>query len=362
MAVGVTVPMLLLASFIEESVGAQVRMNLLTSMWRNGAARGAVILVAIILSMRWFPATAPKVLGAGLMLLFASNLYREWKTYVRPTRTLYAIYGIRTQRFLKRIKRVPPDVPFLYGVALMLATVWMALMAFQASTTSMISFGIVFGGMIAFAALRQVSTAIRLLVKLTWSRTIGKIAYAGALSIAYCIGRGDAIATARELTHADAKYFPTFVGVMSGPYTVLRMLQFASLLMVVCAVLALLAAWPRAIGRMLRGVMLVRVHSRPRNVGKAEPILPDAISFFTPVGLMFIAICLIKLPEPAISMLQRYEVSAHVLARAEYVDDGACKNIPAGVRTQHLGDGRVSVLKYNGRALEFAQATCERVP
>ncbi|CAJ2904475.1 Uncharacterised protein [Burkholderia pseudomallei] len=337
-------------------------MDLLASMWRNGTARGAVILFAMILSMRWFPATATKLFGAGLMLLFAINLYREWKTYVRPTRTLYAIYGIRTRRFLKRIKRVPPDVPFLYGIALMLATVWMALMAFQASGAPMISFGMVFGGMIAIAALRQVSTAIRTLVKLTWSRTIGKITYAGALSIAYCIGRGDAIATARELTHADAKYFPTFIGFMSGPYTILRMLQFASLLMVVCAVLALLAAWPRAIGRMLRCVVLVRVRPRPRNVENAEPILPDALSFFTPVGLVFIAICLVKLPESAISMLQRYELPAHVLARTEYVDDGACKNIPAGVRTQHLGDSRVSVLKYNGQTPEFSQAACERVP
>lgn len=335
-------------------------MNLLTSMWRNGTTRGAVVLFSLILSMRWFPVIAPKVIGAGIMLVFAINLYREWKTYVRPTRTLYAIYVIRTQRFLKRMKRVPPDVPFLYGIALMLATVWIALMVFQANGAPMSSFGMVFGVMIAVAALRQVSTAIRTLVKLTWSRTIGKIAYAGALSIAYWIGRGDAIVTARELTHADAKYFPTFVGVMSGPYTIFRMLQFASLLMVVCAVLTLLATWPRAIGRMSRGFAPARVLSRPRNVGKAEPILPDAIPFLTPVGLVFIAIGLAKLPEPAISMLQRYELPAYVLARTEYVDDGACKNIPPGVQTQHLGDGLVSVLKYNGQTPEFSQATCER--
>ena len=337
-------------------------MNLLTFMRRNRTTRGAVVLFSLILSMRWFPVAAPKVIGAGLMLLFAINLYREWRTYVRPTRTLYVIYGIRTQRFLKRMKRVPPDVPFLYGIALMLATVWMVLMVFQASGVPMTSFGMVFGGMIAIAALRQVSTAIRTIVKLTWSRTIGKIAYAGALSIAYCIGHGDAIATARELTHADAKYFPTFVGVMSGPYTIFRMLQFASLLMAGCAVLALLATWPRAIGRMLRDSAPVRVLSRPRNVRKEEPILPDAIPFFTPVGLVFIAIGLAKLPEPAISMLQRYELPAHVLARTEYVDDGACKNIPAGVRTQHLGDGLVSILKYNGQTPEFSQAACERAP
>jgi hypothetical protein len=337
-------------------------MNLLISMWRNGTTRGAVILFAMILSMRWFPVTAPKVIGAGLMLLFAINLYREWKTHVRPTRTLYAIYGIRTRRFLKRMKRVPPDVPFLYGIALMFATVWMALMAFQVGGAPMISFGMVLGGMIAVATLRQVSTAIRTLVKVTWSRTIGKITYAGALSIAYCIGRGDAIAAARELTHADAKYFPTFVGVMSGPYTILRMLQFASLLMAVCAVLTLLAAWPRAIGRMLRNFAPFGVLSRSRHVGKTEPILPDAIPFFTPVGLMLIAVGLAKLPEPAISMLQRYELPALVLASTEYVDDGACKNIPAGVRTQHLGDGLVSVLKYDGQTPVFSQASCERAP
>jgi hypothetical protein len=335
-------------------------MNFLASMLRNGTTRGALILLAMVLSMRWFPVTAPKVLGAGILLLFAINLFRELKTYVRPTRTLYAIYGIRSQRFLKRMKRVPPDVPFLYGIALMLATGWMALMAFQASGTPMTSFGVVVGAMIAIASLRHVSTAVRTLVKLTWSRTIGKIVYAGALSIAYCVGRGDAIAMARELTHADAKYFPTFVGVMSGPYTILRMLQFASLLMVVCAVLVLFAAWPRMIGRMLAGVVPLRDLLRRRDAGKAEPILPDAISFFTPIGLVFIAAGLAMLPEPAISMLRRYEVPAHVLARTEYVDDGACKNIPAGVRTQHLSDGLVSVLKHNGQTPEFSQATCER--
>lgn len=335
-------------------------MDLLTSMWRNGTTRGAVILFAMILSMRWFPIIAPKVLGTGLMLLFAIGLYREWKAYVRPTRTLYAIYCIRAQRFLKRMKRVPPDVPFLYGIALMAATVWLVLMVFRASGAPMNSFGMVLGGTISIAALRQVSTAIRTLVKVTWSRTIGKIVYAGALSMAYCIGRGDAIATARELTHADAKYFPTFIGVMSGPYTIFRMLQFASLLMVACAVLALLAAWPRAIGRILRDFAPFRVLSRPRKVGTAEPILVDAIPFFTPIGLVFVAVGLAKLPEPAISMLQRYELPAQVLAQTEYVADGACKNIPAGVRTQHLGDGLVSVLKYNGRTPEFSQATCER--
>lgn len=334
-------------------------MNLLTSMWRNGTTRGALILLAMVLSMRWFPVTAPKVLGAGILLLFAINLFRELKTYVRPTRTLYAIYRIRTQRFLKRVKRVPPDVPFLYGIVLMLATGWMALIAFRASGTPMTSFGLVLAGMIGIASLRHVSTAVGTLVKLTWSRTIGKIAYAGALSIAYCIGRGDAIATARELTHADAKYFPTFVGVMSGPYTIFRMLQFASLLMVVCAVLVLFAAWPRVIGRMLAGVAPVRVLLRRRDAGEPEPVLPDAISFFTPIGLMFIAVGLAMLPEPAISTLRRYEVPAHVLAHTEYVDDGACKNIPVGVRTQHLSDGLVSVLKYNGQTPEFFQATCE---
>ncbi|MFP3184051.1 MAG: hypothetical protein RXS25_25380 [Paraburkholderia sp.] len=91
-------------------------------------------------------------------------------------------------------------------------------------------------------------------------------------------------------------------------------------------------------------------------------LLSDAIPFFTPVGLIFIAIGLAKLPEPAISVLQRCELPAHVLARTEYVDDGACKNIPAGVQTQHLDNGLVSILKYNRQIPEFSQATCERAP
>jgi Na+/H+-dicarboxylate symporter len=87
-------------------------MNLLTSMWRNGTTRGALIVLAMVLSMRGFPVTAPKVLGAGILLLFAINLFRELKTYVRPTRTLYAICRIRTQRFLKRVKGCPPMYRF----------------------------------------------------------------------------------------------------------------------------------------------------------------------------------------------------------------------------------------------------------
>lgn len=89
--------------------------------------------------MRCFPSAGAKAFRAMVMLFFATGLYQEWKVYVRPVRTLYVIHGIRARRFLKRLGRIPSDVPFLYGIVLMLSlarTAWIAFFSPGASAVS----------------------------------------------------------------------------------------------------------------------------------------------------------------------------------------------------------------------------------
>ncbi|MDR6470974.1 hypothetical protein J2777_004714 [Paraburkholderia graminis] len=335
-------------------------LEVVSLLWRNGRARGALFIIIALLVLHYFPANVGKMLGAGLVLFLAVGLYREWKEYLRPVRTLYVIHGIRARRFVKRLARIPPDVPFLYGIALMLSLAGTVLGAFMKPTESAMSFMIATEWIIGLGAFRHGLVAIRTIAKLTWSGTLGKLLYASLFSVALWLGRSDAAAAVRQLTHADAKYFPIFVGVMSGPYSIFRMLQFGSALISVCAVLLLFASWPRIIGRMLRTGLSRQRLSQGNDEHRRRNVLPDAISLLTPVGLLLVASQLLELPQLGIAALQKFSAPALVLARTEYVDDRACKNIPTGVLTQHLGDKQVSVLTIENGTPVFSQSACDQ--
>jgi hypothetical protein len=334
-------------------------METFLSVWRNGTARGAIILVSMMFVIRCFPSNGIKVVSAMFVLYFATNLYVEWREYFRPTRTLYAIHIIRTKRFLKRLRRTPPDVPFIYGFAFMLMLIWIALASFIKPGAFVVPVVSVFQWTVGVGSLRQGSVAIRTVAKLTWSRVSGKAIYGGALFIAIWLGRGDAAATVRELTHADAKYFPTFIGVMAGPYAVLHMMQLGSILIIFCALLLFLASWPRMISRTYQSVK--RHWDSGAGAGRSE-MLSDAMTFFTPIGLMVVGVKLVTLPALGITEIKKYDIPAFILAKTEYVADGACANLPANVETQHLSNDRVSVLGASGSALTFSKTICTPSP
>lgn len=331
----------------------------LTTLSIRRAVRGIVFVVFAFAVIRIFPAYGAKVVGAALVALFGAKLFSEWKTYLRPTRTLYSIHWMRTRRFLKRLGRVPPDVPLLYGVVLMFALAWIIVLAFKRPGTVALPFENVLEWVLALGALRHGSFALRTIVRLTWSKTIGKVGWAAVLSVSIWLGRSDAAAAAREITHADAKYFPTFVGVMSGAYATFRVFQFCSLLLLVCAMLMFFASCPRILMKMWRNAWRPGNFGLERNGARDVLTMPDAIAFFTPVGLVVVAQFLLTFPAAGVGFLQLYSLPAVVLAHTEYVDDKACKNLPDVTKTQYIGGNRVSVLKVVGQTWTFSQAPCE---
>lgn len=192
--------------------------------------------------------------------------------------------------------------------------------------------------------------------------------------MALWLGRSDACEVVRELTHADAKYFPTFVGLMSSLYVFLRMMQFGMLLVSVCAMLLLIAVMPRLILGVVRGHFRglrtglftssvggstngVQVQS---NRSEYQPMLPELIALLTPIGLSVVALHLFSLPDSGMNLLKTYNVPAQILVATEYVADGDCSNIAADEKTVHLGDALVSIVSEDSGQPVFSKVTCNR--
>jgi hypothetical protein len=336
--------------------------------------RGTAILVSVVCAIRLFPVTGPKVLAVLFLVPLLSKLFDEWKVYIRPFRKLTGINRIRARRALKRLRRVPPDVPLLYGSVAMLVLVWMGASVFFKPLASAMSVVHVIIIVVSVGAIRHGFSTIKTVAKWTWSRAIGKVLYAGAFSIALWLGRSDASEVVRELTHADAKYFPAFVGLMSSLYLFFRMMQFGMLLVSVCAMLLLIAIMPRLIFGVVRGnfrglragLFMSSDNGSPNGsqvqsqTSEYQQTLPELISLLTPIGLSVVALQLYSLPDWGMSMLQNYNVPARILVATEYVADGDCSNVAANVKTAHLGDSLVSLVSEDSGQPSFSKQVCKR--
>jgi hypothetical protein len=348
--------------------------DILISMFVDIRVRGVAILLSAVFLVRLFPVTGPKVLAVLLLVPLLSKLFDEWRVYIRPFRKLMGINRIRAGRALKRFRRVPPDVPLLYGAVAMLMLVWMGVSVFYRPLAGKVSMANAMAVVVSVGAIRHGFSAIKTVAKWAWGRAVGKVLYVGAFSMALWLGRSDACEVVRELTHADAKYYPTFVGLMSSLYVLLRMMQFGTLLVSVCAMLLLIAVMPRLILGVVRGHFqgartrlftwsVAGSTNRAQvqnNRDEYQPMLPELIALLTPIGLSVVALQLYSLPDWGVSLMKAYNVPARILVATEYVADGDCSNVAADEKTVHLGDALVSIVSGDSGQPVFSKVTCNR--
>jgi len=348
----------------------------LLSATQPKAGRLFILIVSLLAAFRLLPSGwAIKGVVALLLVSVLWKIFVEWQSVLPAFYRMVIRRFMRLMRTLRPLHRVPPDVPVFYGLAMMYLTLWVALLILQRSplvpsTAEML----ILGSLISFGALRHSYAMIRTVAKWSWSKSFGKVAYGVVTAICLALAHADATRMTRRLTHADAKYFPSFMGLLSSWYGLLNLVQCAAAIMASCALLLLLTNIPSLflrnacnqlpfpLHRVGGGLSLwwrrIRFGCSPAPVLTEKPYLRDVVDLLTPLGLVCFAALLSTAPAKIMSAGETKPFLAQLLFRMEYTADGDCPNVKDNMPTVHLDGDFVSVATFAEGKLNAIRMVC----
>ncbi|AJK50734.1 hypothetical protein BGL_2c26800 [Burkholderia plantarii] len=271
------------------------------------------------------------------------------------------------------LRKLPPDVPVLYGAVMMYLIARLILttlhwMPWIGSTYEMFCVGVV----TSIAALRHAHLILSRIAKWSWGKVLGKTLYAMSTAVCLAVGTSQAIRTTRLLTHADAKYFPSFVGLLSSWYVVLNFVRCAAIFLAVCGAILILINLPSLLLRSVREWFKFIPEEKTDRVfiwwrrvrfgRRGDPVLQgrylrDVIELFTPAALLGIATVIVAAPESISDAQATGIILNQTLFAMEYTADGGCPAV--GNRpTVHLDRDFVSTGVLVGDRLITTRQEC----
>ncbi|WP_144113006.1 hypothetical protein [Paraburkholderia sp. BCC1886] len=228
----------------------------------------------------------------------------------------------------------------------------------------------------AFGACRHGYATFKTIARWWWSKALGKILYLSATAFCVWLGHADATRITRSLAHADAKYFPSFVGLLSSCCFCLRFMQCVAALVFLCALAQFSLNFPRLVlrntgnsfswwraggpGKLHRWWRRIRDGSNVvsnRNI-IAGPRLRELSELFTPIALLIVSVTLVVAPQELMNGSVAHDSLMRILAAMEYTADGSCTDIPDDIPTVHVDEGYVSVVKQVNGEPRFTRQVC----
>ncbi|WP_124454198.1 hypothetical protein [Burkholderia sp. Bp8992] len=313
------------------------------------------------------------LVGTALFSFMLWELFVEWRRFLPPFRRMMLKRVMRIMKALRPLRKLPPDVPVLYGAVMMymiarliLATLhWMPLFG---SMYEMFCIGVV----TSIAALRHAHLILARIAKWSWGKTLGKALYALSTAVCIAVGAAQAIRTTRLLTHADAKYFPSFVGLLSSWYVVLNFVRCAAIFLAVCGAILILINLPSLLLRSVRAWFKFLPKERTNTVfiwwrrvrfgRRGDPALQgrylrDIIELFTPMALLGLATVIVAAPESIAGARATAIILNQTLFAMEYTADGGCPAV-GNLPTVHLDRDFVSTGVLVGNRLITMRQEC----
>lgn len=315
-----------------------------------------------------------RLLSATLFGAMLWKLFVEWRRFLPAFRKMLLRRVMRVMKSLRPHRQFPPDVPVLYGAVMMYMIVRVMLISQQwAPPLGSLHEMVVIGVVIAIGALRHAHLILTRIAKWSWGKILGKGLYAISTAICVAMGTAEAVRTTRILTHADAKYFPSFLGLLSSWYVVLNFVRCAAIFLVICGVILLLINLPSLFFRTVRawftfvpkdGANRMFIWWRRVRFGRhGDPALfqgrylRDLVELFTPMALIGVAGLIVAAPES----IAKAQVTATVLNQTlfvmEYTADGGCPAV-GNLPTVHLDRDYVSTGMLVGGRLIATRQEC----
>lgn len=339
---------------------------------RDTKLRNGLILLFPLLAAWAMLRTAPRLLQILLIGAVIALIVVELRPHFRRSQRFFGIKSVQLSRSIAKLRRVPPDVPICYGAAAISMLFSLGVLATGKAPRSFTLGSHIAMALVALGTIRYGASVVAVIAKWAWSRAAGKTAYAAAFSIAVWLAGSDAAQFIRYLTRAEAKYFPSFFGLMSSVHLFFRALQFWAALLLCCACVLMLWAlaklvlgfaqlhWRQAVEQYRRlGSPLGQAVGGSRS-WTYEPLLPQLMALLMPLGVAIVGGTLYGAAQWGMEALHASPIAARLLAEMEYAADGDCANLSPDAKTVHLGDKYVSTLTEDGGQFVFGKQVCRR--
>ncbi|NIE57340.1 MULTISPECIES: hypothetical protein [unclassified Burkholderia] len=343
---------------------------------RRPGVRLAVSFAGLMIAMKivaygW----GARLTGAALFGFVLWGLYSEWRRFLPAFRRMMVRRTMRIMKALRPLRQLPPDVPVIYGAVMMYMIIRVILVALQLTPPRHSASELFFIGLaISIGALRHAHLIVARIAKWSWGKVLGKALYAVSTAVCVAVGAAQAIRMTRLLTHADAKYFPSFLGLLSSWYVILNFVRCAAIFLAVCGLVLLLINLPSLFLRSMRGWFAHIPQDRANRIffwwrrvrlGRSgDPAimqgryLRDVVELFTPIALMVVAAAIISAPESIAKAQATEAILNQALFAMEYTADGGCPAIQGNLPTVHLDRDFVSTGVLVGNRLVTTRQEC----
>ncbi|WP_207005683.1 hypothetical protein [Trinickia mobilis] len=319
-----------------------------------------------------------KLLGAALFIMILWEMSSEWRGYLPAFRRTLFRRMMRIMKALRPLRKLPPEVPVLYGAVMMYMIVRIALASqhWLSPLPSTYETAVI-GLAISVGALSHTHSILARVARWSWSKVLGKALYAVATAACVAIGTADATRMTRLLAHADAKYFPSFLGLLSSWYVVLDFVRCIAVFLFACGLILLLINLPSLFLRFARNYVrflpntgtnrLFLLWRRMRFGRSTDPALAqgkyirDVVELFTPLALLILASLVINAPDWIMKAQPTGMILDQTLLAMEYTADGGCPNVLGNLPTVHLDGDFVSVATVVNGRLSTTRQTCHIV-
>jgi hypothetical protein len=224
---------------------------------RRPNARLAVSFAGLVIALKVMSyGWGIRILSATMVLYILWEMSIEWRRLLPAFQLTIFRRSMRVMKALRPLHKLPPEVPVLYGAVMMYMIARVALASQRwisplPSTyeAAILSLAVLIG------ALRHTQSILARIAKWSWSKFIGKALYVVATAVCVAMGTADATRTTRLLTHADAKYFPSFLGLLSSWYVVLNFARCIAIFLFACGLVLFLINLPSLFLRFVRGYL-----------------------------------------------------------------------------------------------------------
>lgn len=282
---------------------------------------------------------------------------------------------MRVMKSLRPLHELPPDVPVIYGGIMMYVIARMAVapqfsISPLLSTYEMTSVGVA----ISIGALRHTHLILARIAKWSWSKVLGKTLYIISTTICVAVGAAEATRITRHIVHADAKYFPSFLGLLSSWLVILNFVRCIAIFLVVCGVVLFCINLPSLLLRITNGHTpffwhngmyklfvwwrRVRFGRSPNPALLQDRYLRDIVELLTPMALVGLASLVMATPDSIMSARLTSVALNQAVFNMEYTSDGGCPNVEGDLPTVHLYGDFVSVATLENGRLVTKQQTC----
>ncbi|NHV26844.1 hypothetical protein [Burkholderia sp. D-99] len=343
---------------------------------RRPGGRLAVSFAGLMIAMKivtygW----GVRLVGAALFGFILWELYTEWRRFLPAFRRMMVRRTMRIMKALRPLRQLPPDVPVIYGAVMMYMIIRLILIALQLTPPlNTLSEMLFVGVAISIGALRHAHLIVARIAKWSWGKILGKALYAVSTAVCVAVGAAQAIRMTRLLTHADAKYFPSFLGLLSSWYVALNFVRCVAIFLAVCGLVLFLINLPSLFLRSMRAWFAFIPQNRANRVfiwwrrvrfGRSgDPAimqgryLRDVVELFTPIALLGVAAAIVSAPESIAKAPATDAILNQTLFAMEYTADGGCPAVQGNLPTVHLDRDFVSTGMLVGNRLVTMRQEC----